>query len=452
MNNPKFKSAFISSEEQSESEVYQELVYTMIPDEIIHYVVDTAQRVKIDGKIYQITEVGTFVYDNLEEAAFDSIYSIFLDVYDKYDFQLDSVTYVFGNIKFIDSYGYVEKGKFKIEDLIAEISADSVSQTESIQTKSANLSPTLTEVNDLYTSTYNLSTHKAGGKTWAGKIISGTFGENNWTETSIDSKHRVKVKLYSVNYQFYKNSGFRVEFQEQKEAYTYITFWRWKKKVVLYRYWKNMVVPEMVVGVDYFKGYTEYTTFGIDKYYNDLPKDYSQDYGTFVAQLAFKGFFKTPIEIATNWTSEINWFNGNIQLKNPFGKDFNYDLSKIEEEAFKGIIDFASSKMKSWTKAGIRPNQGYPVALFAPDASGSSKQSSSNRDYLLLQGVKKYTNKSDVSVRFGMPSGGLSLGGSSFNSLSPSGFTPNAFHVQKAFVFGAVKYNGKWIGIRQYIN
>ncbi len=77
----------------------------------------------------------------------------------------------------------------------------------------------------------------------------------------------------------------------------------------------------------------------------------------------------------------------------------------------------------------------------------------SNKEYLLLNGVSTYSYKSNHSIRFGQPSFGLTLtfGSSKKWKPRPSGFTPNAFKIEEAYVFGAVKYNGVWKGVRMYI-
>jgi hypothetical protein len=58
------------------------------------------------------------------------------------------------------------------------------------------------------------------------------------------------------------------------------------------------------------------------------------------------------------------------------------------------------------------------------------------------------------TVRLGQPSFGISLKFGESNNWSPraSGFTPNAFKIEEAYVFGAVKYNGVWKGVRMYID
>jgi hypothetical protein len=74
--------------------IENKLKNTKIPEELLHYVVDTARRVKVAGEIYKITEAGTFIYtdDNTEE--FEYLYDGFLENYLKYSSKIDSCTYL----------------------------------------------------------------------------------------------------------------------------------------------------------------------------------------------------------------------------------------------------------------------------------------------------------------------------------------------------------------------
>lgn len=47
---------------------------------------------------------------------------------------------------------------------------------------------------------------------------------------------------------------------------------------------------------------------------------------------------------------------------------------------------------------------------------------------------------------------GFSLGSKEGGKWKLVGFTPNKFNIDEAFIFGAVKHNGQWQGIRMYIN
>jgi hypothetical protein len=86
-----------------EAEIFKELI---INDLLLH-VLDTAARVKIGSEIYQITELGTFVYNSNDYEKFKILRETFIENYVNYSSKIDSVTYHYGNIKFIDTYGHI---------------------------------------------------------------------------------------------------------------------------------------------------------------------------------------------------------------------------------------------------------------------------------------------------------------------------------------------------------
>jgi len=111
----KLKSATTDDEALNTELFYNELDKTLIPEELLHYVVDTARRVKVAGEIYKITEAGTFIYtdDNINIEEFENLYDGFLGNYSNYSSKIDSSTYLYGNIKFVDSYNFVKNGNLE---------------------------------------------------------------------------------------------------------------------------------------------------------------------------------------------------------------------------------------------------------------------------------------------------------------------------------------------------
>lgn len=172
----------------------------------------------------------------------------------------------------------MQDGK-KLEDvLFAELDGAYTDDNSSLLIESSPSSKSASDkiIAD-YTNIYGLTNYKAGAKTIVGKLIQRIIGENSWREKKPDSKHRIKVKLYNVDYGFYKNQGFRVEYNVLKNKTIkiwYIKNWRLtSKEVKLYSYWSSSKnASEMVVGIDYFQGYTEFTTFGLgDSFQQNMP-------------------------------------------------------------------------------------------------------------------------------------------------------------------------------------
>lgn len=430
-----------------------ELLRDLIPDNILHYALDAENRVKINGKIYQITELGTFIYEPSEKDNFDIFCETFIDNYTKYDSKSGNV-YTYGSFTFIDTYKHIEHATMNeaLDLLVSDLAWDG---NENVEDQGAYLKSSAGKINTAYTSTYNLTTHNAARHTIIGKPIDNLSGK--WFKRSIGSRYRIKCKLYTVDYGFYKNSGFKTKFQIQQVKTITIGWGRWKKKITIRGLWIKKDAPKMVVGIDHFKGYTEMTTFGLDKYYNDNYDeiaDHSKKWSNQFVKMVYAGFLKDASNVAKGWvSSRINMFDATSTIE-ILGNTYNlsYYERKAFEEAFDKARDEGIKQLKKKSYSFVYNQLGgdvnKPKVLFVPGGGGYS-----NREYLVLEGVSPYTNKDEVKTNFGAPSFGLKLGWSSGSGWGmPSGFTPNKFVVEEAYVFGSVYYGGKWTGIRLYLD
>jgi hypothetical protein len=448
-----------SNESFSFKELFEaELLKELIPDHVLPHVLDTAARVKIGGEIYHITELGTFIYKPYEYDSFTVLCETFLQDYSNYDSKIDSVTYLYGNVKFIDTYTYLAEDKMDqaLDLLVANVALDYIQEDTQSSLKSASLSSSTSDfINSSYTNTYNLTTHNGARHTIVGKGVDKLSGE--WHKRNVSSRKRVRCKLFSVNYGFYKNSGFKVDYQIQQVKTMKVGIGRWKKTITIKGLWVKTDAPKMVVGVDFFQGYTEMTTFGLDKYYQDnydQIKDYSKKWSNQFVKMVYAGVLKEPTNIAKGWVSDkIDIFDATAKIK-ILGNSYN--LSEYEkkaiEEAFDKARDEGIKQLKKKTYDFVYEQLGgdvnKPKAMFIP--GGANK---SNREYLILEGLNSYSNKHQVNTNFGSPSFGLKLSWSEGSGWSmPGGFTPNKFVVEKAYVFGAVYDYGKWTGIRLYLD
>jgi|GEM_PF-3025530 hypothetical protein len=441
-------------------EFFIELTKQLIPDEVIHYVVDTANQVKISGKMYQISPFGTFIYNQKDSLEYQKLCDEFIDIYNDFTSKIDSVTYTYGNITFIDSYGKIantKEGEVLEDKLLCEIDGGYSTEGEyadqnSILKSTSVLKSASNRIMSSFTDTYNLTTYKAGAKTVAGTLINNLVGENNWREKKLDSKHRVKVKLYDVNYGFYKNQGFRVEYNELRDfTVKVVTIKRWRittKRVTLWSYWSNSkTVPEMVVGIDYFQGYTEYELPLAEAYVQNIPNTVVETMTDYAIKMCYEGLVKTPVDIAKNWVTDLNVFKGVV-----------FDLGSnsinnqvIIDKGFEAGMDFMRDELKGSTnkfiKKQINKASSTPIVVFTPDYKNGGF-----REYMILKGVYTYYNRSEVHVQIAQPSFGFKVGSKEGGKWKLVGFTPNKFNIDEAFIFGAVKHNGKWQGIRMYIN
>nr|WP_320023403.1 hypothetical protein [uncultured Draconibacterium sp.] len=445
------------SADNPEEDFLYELNNQLIPDEAIRYVVDTANQVKIAGKIYQISPFGTFIYSSADSLEYNELCENFIDKYENQTAQIDSITYLYGNITFVDSYGKLaslEEGEELEDKLFSELDgAYSADDNSESNTKSGEILKSASgRINSEYTNTYGLTTYKAGAKTIVGGFVQKVFGKNSWREKRLDSKHRIKVKLYDVNYGFYKNQGFRVEYNNLKDrTITVYYFKRWKlrkKKITLWSYWSSSrAAQEMVVGIDYFQGYTQYDSPMGRAYAENIPNVLVSKVSDYSIKMSYDGFIKTPAMVAKNWVTNLNIFKGVV-----FGYgDKIFTNKEISEKAFDVGMDFLRDEIKGSTrrliKKQINKASSTPIAVFTTDYKGGGY-----KEYMILKGVHTYYNKSKVHMRIAQPSFGFKLGWSEGGKWKPATFTPNKFHIDEAYIFGSVKHNGKWQGIRMYID
>lgn len=445
----------LSSDDGSEMDFMCEFNAQFIPDEVIHYVVDTANQVKIADNMYQITPFGTFVYNKSDSLEYNVLCETFIDIYKNHTIKVDSVTYFYGNIKFIDSYGKIanlQDGEELEDVLFTELNGNSDnSNSELLLTSNTTLKSASNRIISAYTSAYGLTTYKAGAKTAAGKLVQSAFGENSWREKRLDSQHRMKVKLYNVNYGFFKNQGFRVEYNHLKDkTITVLYFKRWKlrkKTIKLWSYWSSSKnVPEMVVGIDYFQGYTEYNLPLAKVYADNIPNTIVNKINDYAIKVSYDGLIKTPTAIAKNWVTDLNIFKG-VVFK--FGTNtFNYN--EISAKAFDAGMDCLRDEIKGSTnkliKKQINKASSTPIAVFTPDYKGGGY-----KEYMILKGVRTYYNESNVHVQIAQPSFGFKIGCEDGGKWKLAAFTPNKFNIDEAYIFGSVKHNGKWQGVRLYI-
>lgn len=115
------------------------------------------------------------------------------------------------------------------------------------------------------------------------------------------------------------------------------------------------------------------------------------------------------------------------------------------------VLVHSKSEIKNKTSGFIFSKIGNstskPVVLMTPNYVKGG-----NREYMLMSGIYEYNNVSKVHLKLGFSSGGIKLNINSNGGVSNiSSFTPNKFNIDEAYIFGSVKHNGKWQGIRMYI-
>lgn len=179
----------------------------------------------------------------------------------------------------------------------------------------------------------------------------------------------------------------------------------------------------------------------------NIPNTVVETMTDYAIKMCYEGLVKTPADIAKNLVTDLNIFKGVV-----FDLRSNSINNKvIIDKGFEAGMDYVRDALKGNTnkfiKKQINNASSTPIAVFMPDYKGGGY-----RQYLILKGLQTYYNKSEVDIQLALPSFGFSLGSKEGGKWKLVGFTPNKFNIDEAFIFGAVKHNGQWQGIRMYIN
>ena len=439
INRSMLKSETINGEYYDDVDVA--LIKKYIPDETLFYVLDTANRVKVAGEIYQITEAGTFIYTPSNLEAFNNLAETFSDTYLKYTSQLDSITYLFGEIKYVDTYGFIKNQNYTPEVILKDISGDINPSTNSTSLKSGNDND---KAMSEYTTKFNLITHNVGPKTVAGTVVSWIIGDNSWRETYYDDNARLSAKLYdiSVVLGIYKKTGFRVKFETRIRCTKVIKVFGFRVgKVQLWYYWSDTNAEQMLVGMDYVKAHMDFTYVPTYSYNQTAP---AVAFANTSADIFMGKVLALPGEYISGWASSAQWYNSGISA---YG--YNVTFGQGYDAAYNAGFEFCKKQLQRTIAS--KTTQLVTKSAAVMESVYSNGFYESKVDYLAVGLGDVHTNCKDLHVALGESSGGASAQwstGSYWPTKFPTGFTPNEFKLDDAYIFGAVKHNGLWKGIR----
>lgn len=428
---------------ESEVNVEQEMDFFLVPEEELHYVLDTERRVKVGDEIYQITEAGTFFYQEAFEEEFEKLYQDFPDKYLAFNSKNGIDTYTYGNVGFADTYSYVKNQNLTVGEVIGRFTGD-IEPEIGAQPQSIPEFYHVTlvgagnyQINSNFTSDYGLR------NTSMPSNLLNDLGLFTWRSRNHDNRHRAQVSLFSLNYLFYKSAGFKVRFQQKRDIRACVRVFG-RRCVTVGHYWTKRTATDMVIGFDYFQGYTKlpFKFNEFDTYEWGL-RNTTKRWSNTLANFVFKGAGAETRDELRDWASNINLFGGTVTstdqviTKGAFDLGFNWLKGQFANESDKMVRGLAFQNYET-PKIAILPGNGEYYG---------------DRLYQVFNGVSPYKNRSEKKIRFG---GGHTIGvkfkmkeNNNFWPPSfPGPYTPFAFKIEKAAVFGAVKHNGKWVGVR----
>lgn len=396
------------SEEGTEDEYRISIAEDLIKDELLYNVMDTTLRISIGDMFYKITEQGTFYCPKEYAEEIDNVIKTFDAT--KVSSISDDLYAINDKFYFSDTFGVVS-GEENVIDMEA---TEIIEEENSVATRGAAFGES-----NYNTSYYGLNTYKWKNKTVVGKFLSWLLGKDVSREKGFDSTHRVQCELFQVNYVFYASTGFKVKMQK-------------RKKIWFIKYWVSTGADDIVIGVERLSGKMNFN-YNPGTVYN---------YGTFTS--TWQGIVNNMVYGGLSKPTFIEDFvTDRVTTIFPGIKEFNFLKWKIDPWSWNQNLtkDAIYSGLNSLT-GKVANAVGGKLAKEDPRlAMVMAKRGEADMHF--MGGARSFGKGSSKTIRFSQ-SGGFSfkLGG------SVVGYIPEKFAITEAQIWGAIKYNGRWRGIR----
>ncbi|MBV5281122.1 MAG: hypothetical protein JZU53_01680 [Paludibacter sp.] len=401
INNLKSEISALQTRSGEDDEVGSEEEYNLsrcesvIQDEVLMNVLDTTMRISIGGKYYKITDNGTFCGSIQDTAKINTIATHY-DDYKPLFVKTDELTYSYEGITFKEIINTQTN-----EPLPA-----------SIITKSFN------DIRAQKESIYGLDKYNVSMK----KFL---FLGCNHTETkNFDDTHRVLFKLYNVDFLFVEKSGMKLTLEK-------------RKKIWFVKYWVSDNAQDRVIGFNEFD--TEMTIAASVP----MPGDNSQPKYTLAKDQV----------LSTIAGKSVNLLLATI-VSPPFMKDLYVDfpawlignnngLSTDAQKIYDASFGLAADQLRSYSKSNLL----RLLKKSFPDDPLQVIEHTTDRRKIkqVYVGQRVFGGGEEKSIVFNF-SGGITLSFGNGFSIKP--FEPTSFKIKSADVYGAVKYNNQWLGIR----
>lgn len=415
------------NEEWSEEEYRLICCQELIPDERFENFMDTTMRVAVQDTIYKVTPMGTVYTTRKHLNELDGIENKI----NKDDLvSLGDKKYQISN----DIYLYDTFGKISGDTLVVDCVDSGYNENNTVTRASSTVRLGSEDEN---TRTFNLSTYNWHTNGWGHlTTLFGILGYDFSETKSIDSKHRVKVRMYNLDYYLVATVGFNVSLQKCKK-YLFIKVWGNQ----------NGIVDNVVIGFEKFNA-----RVNLNLNYNTqlrLPDygHYIDDSWGYVNRMVYTGLAKYDFlkdwmkgsdGVATVWAGIKSYDEFNLLSKAPW----EY-TAKLEKTAiYQGLKYFENKANRIIPKRITNGVEEYGVAAISCNGVGKMTHT--------IRGIQCYPrcyNGKTISLygRIGFTYV-VGLNGSSGSGLSPFNF--ESFDTDGFDVFGAVYYDGRWTGIR----
>ena len=403
-------------EEMTEDEYNIMKAENLLFDDVLTHLVDTTLRICVEGRLYKITEQGTFSVDTCKA----DLLKISIEEFDpeiKQSMQTGQSISLNNDVIFTNSFSETNINSSEFQ-LIEKPVDDNTTKPESTESYTDNS----------FHTPYNVNTYEWKNHSVVQKFLDWLRGKDVSKENKFNKNRRVQVSVFDVNYAFYASAGIKVKMQK-------------RKKFLGIPYWKLEKAEKIVIGFNALDGIMKYNN---PKSYSSINPTMGTQWNAFTGVLNgiqskfFYGMY-SDLDFIKDWTNEFICLIPEIRIGDNNWKD------KIGNELYKAPAKAIYAKLKSLEnkyiyspiKRRIMPTE--PKMAYLVWGNSSTEF---NKEHPYITGVREYSNCKSKSVILDR-SFGLNI-----TNIGISGFLPSEFDIKKLDVFGAAYYDKQWKGIR----
>lgn len=397
----------------------------LLLDSTLYDMMDTTLMVKVEDRIYKITEYGTF--SALTESALKNAIKDF-DTNLIKETENGDVYDLGNNVEYINSFG-----KIKTLDDCDNDTDDLIEGSDDIEDYESN---TVTRASNTYSipefhKSYDCKSWKWKNNSVWQKMWDGIRGKDVTKENNFDNKHRVQFEMFEVNYGFYTSTGVKVKMQKRKK-YLFINKW------ISCSAEKIAIGFNKVTGTMKLSNPIEYGT--LTPTANARWSECTAAINGVIADFVYASFPDIPF--LKDWSKKVYAFIPKVTLSGNKFPDYTL-INKMYNAPSNAVVGFLKSQTNKYifdpTKKKIQERDPR-LAYLMWGTNGIIYKDV----HPYFMGVVEY-DRDSKNVYFNRACG-FTINGSG----SIHGFLPSKFSIDDIDAFGAAKYKGQWKGVRMY--
>lgn len=403
-------------EEMTEEEFNLMKAENLLFDDVLTHMVDTTLRVCVEGRLYKITEKGTFSVDTTKSEKLE------LTIKD-FNPNVSNSIKTGQSIKLNNDVTFTKS-----------FSDNNISDSDFQFIEDSNLTTRATS--DVYTENafhtpYNVDSYRWKNHSVAQKFLDWLRGKDVSREKKFNKNKRIQVSVFDVNYAFYASAGIKVKMQK-------------RKKFLGVPYWNLERAEKIILGFNGLDGIMKYNN---PRSYSSINPALNKQWGTFTGTLNgiqskfFYGMY-SKLPFIKDWVDDIICMMPEIKYGDNNWKD------KVGNSLYNAPAKLVYQQLRSLENKYIYSPIKHQITPTDPKLAylvWGNSATEFNKEHPYIIGVKEYNNRKYKSVIFDRAFGFSILNG------FVSGFLPSDFDIKKLDVFGAAYYDKKWRGVRFYI-